>query len=176
LGWSLARVATTEPEDLLEERGIALPAALAKAQVVLDHAPNDGLVELIGDFRPSCVGLGMGEGVAAALGKGGEGSVAGISVGRGVHLETAPEFRVEQRLQPVRDHQWLDRGTFPESYDLAQEQRSKLQGGDAPGEAVTTRFDAQRGAAGHDDAHRAVVDQRLDLGSPVREVLDLVEE
>ena len=60
--------------------------------------------------------------------------------------------------------------------DLAQEERAKVEGCDPPGQAVTSRLDAQGGASRYHYVHRMMVHQALDLRRPVGEILSLIEE
>ena len=97
----MAGVAAAQPEERLEERGIALSPVLADAQVMLDHALDHRLVELVGDLLPRPVGAGLGDGVAAALGESREGCVPRRAVLLAKLAKVQPEVFAAQRAKLV---------------------------------------------------------------------------
>src|SRR4029079_19690951 len=64
---SLSNVAAGQAEHLFEQGGIALPAAFAQAQIMLDDPSNDRLVELIGEVGPLHVGTLVNQGIPSTL-------------------------------------------------------------------------------------------------------------
>jgi hypothetical protein len=116
------------------------------------------------------------ERVTAALRERREGCVARCRHDSAVRCEVAPELEPQQRLETVVGQERRPCVDAAEGPDLRQREHAGLDRVDPPRQAVATLFDAQRGAAGHHDLRAGVVDERLQLRRPVRQVLDLVEE
>src|SRR5947208_5910128 len=90
--------------------------------------------------------------------------------------QRTPELFVLERRDAVFREQTRDLAESPQSSDLAKNQGTDLQRREAPGQTVATLLDPEGGTPGDEHAHRVDVDEMLELGGPVRQVLDLVEQ
>jgi hypothetical protein len=65
---------------------------------------------------------------------------------------------------------------FPKLGNFSKQQGPHLQSTDTAGETVPPGFDPQRGTPRHQHPNRVYIDKMLELGRPIREVLNFVEE
>src|SRR3972149_5804595 len=87
-----------------------------------------------------------------------------------------PEILSSERGKPIEGQTRLD---WPVSEDfeyLPQEQRPHLQIANPARKAVPPLLDSQGGTAGNHHPHVAAVNQEFQLGSPIVEILNLVEK
>jgi hypothetical protein len=114
--------------------------------------------------------------IASAFGEGRERAVPRVATGEAMRLDAVPEVDVDEGLETIHRQERLDGLVESESDDFAEQQGAQFQRGDPSSQAVPTGLDSECGATGHDDLNRVMVDERLQLRSPVAEVLNFIEE
>jgi hypothetical protein len=63
----LSEIAASHVKDFLKKLLVAFAAAGPQSEVVLDHAVNDGLLQLVSDFFPGKGGLRVSDRISATF-------------------------------------------------------------------------------------------------------------
>lgn len=173
---SLTRITAAEAKEFFKQMTIPLPAALARSQIVEDDPPDHCFVQMFRDLCPGTICSGMRHGVAATLGEGGKCGISNLAVPPAQIAQGAPKIGCSERSPPVVGHQGRDLAPLTQQRDFPQQQGAQLERGDASGKTVPSQLDPEGRTASQQDPHGMMVHKGFDLGRPIIEVLNFVEE
>ncbi len=172
----LACITTDESEQLLQEIRIPLPASFTQAQIMLNDALNDRLIEMLRQIRKRSVFVLVNDGVASTLREVVKYMCPELGMGEPIRAQSDPKFLRLQGVQSIFLQKRRGRWQAAQCPDLGQGEHAHFQGIDASREAVAPQFNAQGRTARNDGFDRSVIHQRLELHVPILEILDFVKK